>query len=153
MGRPTIAIDDLLKQMLEAAKIVLKTQWKQVKPMAELQLRSTLINLELIAELKLRGKITKEQAALHIEIQKQSIRTTLLSFEGIGIVAAEKALNAAHIFPRRYFYPSLNTVPFVAKKDMNIAESISNRILCLPISHNLENDTLRQIVKIINTIC
>ena len=50
MGRPTIAIDDLLKQMLEAAKIVLKTQWKQVKPMAELQLRSTLINLELIAE-------------------------------------------------------------------------------------------------------
>jgi serine phosphatase RsbU (regulator of sigma subunit) len=95
MGRPTIAIDDLLKQMLEAAKIVLKSQWKQVKPMAELQLRSTLINLELIAELKLRGKITKEQAALHIEIQKQSIRTTLLSFEGIGIVAAEKALNAA----------------------------------------------------------
>lgn len=95
MVKPTIAIDDLLNVMLEAAKSVLKTQWKQVKPMAELQLRSTLINLELIAELKLKGKISKDQAALHIEIQKQSIRTTLLSFEGIGIVAAEKALNAS----------------------------------------------------------
>ena len=95
MGKSTSVIEDLLKQMLEAAKTVLKTQWKLVKPMAELQLRSTLINLELIAELKLKGKISKEQAALHIEIQKQSIRTTLLSFEGIGIVAAEKALNAA----------------------------------------------------------
>ena len=95
MGKPTIVIDELLKQMLDAAKGVLKSQWKLVKPMAELQLRSILFNLELIAELKLKGKISKEQAALHLEIQKQSIRTTMLSFEGIGIVAAEKALNAA----------------------------------------------------------
>lgn len=95
MGKPTIVIDELLKEMLEAAKGELKSQWKFVKPMAELQLRSILFNLELIAELKIKGKITKEQALLHIEIQKQSIRTTMLSFEGIGIVSAEKALNAA----------------------------------------------------------
>ena len=61
--------------------------------MAELQLKSILHNFEQIAELKIKGKITEEQARLQIKIQKESIRTILLSFEGIGIIAAEQAIN------------------------------------------------------------
>ncbi len=40
------------------------------------------------------------------------------------------------IIPRRYFYPSLNTLPFLKpelKKDCPISEDISSRVLCLPL--------------------
>ena len=93
MSKNKIDIPEILKSMSEASKKILKSNWKKVRPMAELQLKSILHNLEQIAELKLKGKITEEQARLHIKIQKESIRTILMSFEGIGIVAAEKAIN------------------------------------------------------------
>jgi dTDP-4-amino-4,6-dideoxygalactose transaminase len=44
-----------------------------------------------------------------------------------------QALNAENIFPRRYFYPSLNTLPYVAYDHCPVSEDISGRILCLPI--------------------
>ena len=42
-----------------------------------------------------------------------------------------KKLNAANINPRRYFYPSLNTIKYIDGQKCNISESISSRILCL----------------------
>ena len=86
---------DILELMSEASKKILKSNWKKVRPMAELQLKSIIHNLELIAELKIKGKISEEQAKLHLTIQKESIRTILLSFEGIGIVTAEQIINTA----------------------------------------------------------
>jgi dTDP-4-amino-4,6-dideoxygalactose transaminase len=45
-------------------------------------------------------------------------------------------LNKKNIFPRRYFYPSLNTVKAVAPyTPMPLSEDLAQRILCLP-SHN-----------------
>ena len=41
-----------------------------------------------------------------------------------------------NILPKRYFYPSLNTIKAIETKDeCPVAESLSKRILCLP-SHN-----------------
>ena len=42
-------------------------------------------------------------------------------------------LEQNNIFPRRYFYPSLNTLPFFEKIDCSVSESISQRTLCLPL--------------------
>ena len=95
MSKHKLIFSDILDEMSYAVKKVLKTRWKKVKPLAELQLKSIIHNLEQIAELKLQGKITEEQARLHLTIQKESIRTILLSFEGIGIVTAEEAINSA----------------------------------------------------------
>ncbi len=81
--------------MISASKAVLKKEWKQVAPIAEIHIKSMIHNLEQIAELKLNGKISEEQAKLHLTIQKESFKTILLSFEGIGIITAEKAINAA----------------------------------------------------------
>ena len=86
---------ELLNSMLIASKNVLKKEWKTISPIAELQLKNIVHNLEQITVLKLEGKITEEQAKLHLTIQKESFRTILLSFEGIGIIIAEKAINAA----------------------------------------------------------
>lgn len=68
-----------------------------------------------------------------------------------ALLKVEKALKENAIIPRRYFYPSLNTVPFVTKTAMPISESISSRILCLPLYVGLDTKDLEKITTIINT--
>ncbi len=66
------------------------------------------------------------------------------------LLQAQKALNAQAIFPRRYFYPSLNTLPYVNQTPMPVSESISKRILCLPLYVEIEEQSVKIITKIIN---
>ncbi len=61
-----------------------------------------------------------------------------------------KALAAQEIFPRRYFYPSLNQLPYLASQPCPISESVASRILCLPLYVGLDEENLRSIVKIIH---
>ena len=72
-------------------------------------------------------------------------------FESESIL--EIVVNALHekeIYPRRYFYPSLNTLPYVQKTTDLIAEEISTRVLCLPLCHDLDHADVRNIVEIIS---
>ncbi len=64
------------------------------------------------------------------------------------LLEAQRKLNDNNIFPRRYFYPSLNTLEFVESKKMIISESVASRILCLPLYKDLEINELNKIVKI-----
>lgn len=66
------------------------------------------------------------------------------------LLNAQKRLNKAEIFPRRYFYPSLNTIDFVNGASMPISESIASRILCLPLYVGLTEVELKLIVNLIN---
>jgi dTDP-4-amino-4,6-dideoxygalactose transaminase len=66
------------------------------------------------------------------------------------LLLVQKKLNEADIFPRRYFYPSLNTVNYVNGKEMPISESISNKILCLPLYVGLEMMIINKICQLIN---
>lgn len=59
-------------------------------------------------------------------------------------------LNQLNIFPRRYFYPSLNQVPYVDKVNMPISEDIASRIICLPLYVGLEETDLKIIVSVLN---
>ncbi len=62
----------------------------------------------------------------------------------------EKDLNNENIFPRRYFYPSLNTFNKVVNYDsMPISEDVSKRILCLPLYWTLEYKDIDRIIKVI----
>lgn len=61
-----------------------------------------------------------------------------------------KALNEAQIFPRRYFYPSLNTLKYIEKLEMPVSESISSRIICLPLYVGLTEIDLVKIIQIVN---
>lgn len=56
------------------------------------------------------------------------------------------------IYPRRYFYPSLDTLPYVSSSFNPVSREISSRILCLPLYHNIEQSTLEKIVKIVNSM-
>ncbi|SNR55737.1 DegT/DnrJ/EryC1/StrS aminotransferase family protein [Flavobacterium sp. ov086] len=61
------------------------------------------------------------------------------------------ALAKENIIPRRYFYPSLNTIEYTKGDKMPISESIASRILCLPLYVGISTADLEKIVRTINT--
>ncbi len=66
------------------------------------------------------------------------------------LLRVQKALNEKQIFPRRYFYPSLDTLDYIEpKQECKISRDISKRILCLPIFAELTQDEQNLII---NTI-
>lgn len=67
------------------------------------------------------------------------------------LLQVQKDLNAQNIFPRRYFYPSLNNIDYLGGQKMPVSESIASRVLCLPLFKELIENDLVQIVKILNT--
>jgi dTDP-4-amino-4,6-dideoxygalactose transaminase len=64
-----------------------------------------------------------------------------------------EALNAADVFPRRYFYPALSTLDYVAYTEMKVAESASSRVLCLPLYHDLSKESVQLIAGIVKECC
>lgn len=63
---------------------------------------------------------------------------------------AIRDLNKKNYYPRKYFYPSLNTLKHLKDKKMPISESICSRILCLPNYENLSKSHIVQISNIVN---
>lgn len=64
------------------------------------------------------------------------------------------ALLKNNIAGRRYFYPSLNQLPFIKKYNAcPIAEDISKRVLCLPLYTDLLEEDIDIICSVINSIC
>lgn len=70
------------------------------------------------------------------------------------LLKVQKKLNDNAVFPRRYFYPSLNTIEYTKRQTMPFSESIASRILCLPLYVGLQEKDLERICEIINqTVC
>lgn len=61
-------------------------------------------------------------------------------------------LKSKNIFPRRYFYPSLNTLPYVKGKSCPISESVSSRVACLPLFPGIKKETVANIIQTINEV-
>ena len=61
------------------------------------------------------------------------------------------ALNAQDIFPRRYFYPSLNKISYVQGNECPVSQDISSRIACLPLYTDLSNESIARIANIIKS--
>jgi dTDP-4-amino-4,6-dideoxygalactose transaminase len=69
------------------------------------------------------------------------------------LLCVENALNAENIFPRRYFYPSVNTLNYIVEyAPMPISEELSKRILCLPLYWKLEIDAVFNIINVIKSM-
>lgn len=63
-----------------------------------------------------------------------------------------EVLSKHEITPRRYFYPSLNTLPYVKPSSMPVSESIAKCILCLPLYVGLSEKELMEIIDNINIL-
>ena len=91
----SIDANELLTEMLKAVKKSLEDKWPQVRDLATSEFRKFSQNIEDIKKMKSNGTITIEQARLQLDIQKNSIKTVLLTEEGLGLLAVEAAINAA----------------------------------------------------------
>jgi dTDP-4-amino-4,6-dideoxygalactose transaminase len=67
------------------------------------------------------------------------------------LLRVQKVLNDLQIFPRRYFYPSLNKINYIKITSMPVSESIASRILCLPLYVDLQQNDIQQIVSVLNS--
>ncbi|MES2139013.1 MAG: DegT/DnrJ/EryC1/StrS family aminotransferase [Bacteroidota bacterium] len=66
------------------------------------------------------------------------------------LLKIQETLNKENIFPRRYFYPSLNTIKYTGGVEMPVSESIAQRVLCLPLYVGLKEIDLVRICTMIN---
>jgi len=68
---------------------------KDVASYAQAEAKKLATSAVEIAELRASGKITDEEAKLHIDIQKHASRAVLMAIEGVSILGAEQAINGA----------------------------------------------------------
>jgi dTDP-4-amino-4,6-dideoxygalactose transaminase len=69
-----------------------------------------------------------------------------------SMMRARRALMDKNIYPRRYFFPSLNTLPYLQQagyKACPVSESAVMRVLCLPLYAELPVEEINQIAQII----
>lgn len=61
-------------------------------------------------------------------------------------------LKLENIFPRRYFYPALNKLPYVHYQSCPVAEDIAGKILCLPLYFDLTTQEQKTICRAIEEV-
>ena len=67
------------------------------------------------------------------------------------LLNTQSKLNEHNIYPRRYFYPSVNSFRKILDyKKVPISEDISRRILCLPLYYDLKISEIDYIIDIVN---
>lgn len=98
------------------------------------------LNLNKIYTLKLRETTNWNYSYYPVVFESESV-----------LIKIKDKLNSVDIYPRRYFYPSLNTIEYVNGLSMPISESISSRILCLPLFLDLKEEDQLSIISIINS--
>ncbi|MGH9436344.1 MAG: hypothetical protein ACRD22_00255 [Terriglobia bacterium] len=85
----------LVTSMLGAMEPILKKYWKVVGSYAESESKKTAETLATIETQLATKQIDQEQAHVLLDMQKHATRAVLLTVEGIGLIAAESAINAA----------------------------------------------------------
>ena len=66
-----------------------------------------------------------------------------------ALLKAVELLQAHWIYPRRYFFPTLNRLKFVTQTAMPVCDEISAKILCLPLYDSLSEEEIDFICRIL----
>lgn len=128
---------------------------------SELQAAMGLCNLphiqEIIADRKrsvelydslLHGKIQRPVLPEGIEYNYSYYPIVFKSEE--ELLKVKETLESENIFIRRYFYPTLNKLPYLDRYyPCPVSEDVSNRIACLPLYYGLEKDVIHRIANVI----
>lgn len=119
-----------------------------------------LVNLSHIESILKMRKTQSEhydKALKNLDFQKPSITpgsvfnyayyAVVLPSEEITLRMIEE-LNLNWIYPRRYFFPSLDELPYLQTAELPIARSVSSRVLCLPLYHTLTVEEIDFVARI-----
>ena len=107
-----------------------------------------------LADRKQKYAIYKEALSRDEDLQFQKIHEgcnysyfPLIFKDEATMLKAQKRLNENYIYPRRYFYPSVNTfTKLVPYTPMPVSEDIASRILCLPLYYTLSENDMEKII-------
>lgn len=66
-----------------------------------------------------------------------------------AILKAIEMLNGHLIYPRRYFYPTLNNLRYVRQCVTPVCDNISPKVLCLPVYHTLSMEEIDFICRLL----
>ena len=94
------------------------------------------------------GKVTKLK--LRAETQWNGAYFPIVMNSEDDLLSLVQKFNAKDIYPRRYFYPSLNYLPYTSYQEKQNSESIAKRILCLPVFYNIPDDVFNSIYETVN---
>ena len=97
------------------------------------------LKLDSLEVLKIRNETNWNRAYYPVLFESES-----------QLIEVQNSLQAAGVFQRRYFYPSLTQLPYVSQSTCEIASDISSRILCLPLFYGLSEKDVKGIGSIIN---
>jgi dTDP-4-amino-4,6-dideoxygalactose transaminase len=102
-------------------------------------------------------KVYKKGLAGIVEFPQQNQNSTL-NYSYFPVIlkdekqtlCIQKTLNTENIFPRRYFYPSLDTLNYIEPRQiMPNSRDIGRRILCLPLYSELTKNEQRYIINMV----
>jgi dTDP-4-amino-4,6-dideoxygalactose transaminase len=103
---------------------------------------------ELYMDLLGRSGLIKFQK-FPVDSYNYSYMPVLFEDENQMLVVAEK-LNKHNIYPRRYFYPSLNAIEFLSVKEkFPVSVDLASRIVCLPLYYTLDKEEIKHICGLI----
>lgn len=92
---PSIDFGQLTKDVLSALVGALDDDVSDIAAFAKSEAAKIAVSVAQIGELRAAGVIDDEEVTLHLDIQKNASRAVLMAVKGVGIVSAERAVNAA----------------------------------------------------------
>jgi dTDP-4-amino-4,6-dideoxygalactose transaminase len=107
------------------------------------------ISEKYTTELNFGKTLSKPQSILNFEYNYAYYPVLFQSEK--KLLEVKDLLSSNKINTRRYFYPSLNSLPFLKHQSCPISESISLRILALPLFYDLKDKDIIRISKLINS--
>ena len=90
-----IDVQQILNGMIGAAQGILGKKWPEIKDYAEGEFEKLAKTIAKIESLSLSGQITKAEASVLFEMQKNTARSVMLTLEGMSLLLVEGAINAA----------------------------------------------------------
>jgi hypothetical protein len=91
----TLSVAQLAAAMLDAARESLAASWPRIRDYAQPEFRRLAQSLVDITRLAAAERVTPAEARALLRIHRNTTLTVLLAIEGLGIVAVERAINAA----------------------------------------------------------
>ena len=85
----------VLNSMTAAAAGVLQNKWPAIRSFATTEFQKIAQTVVTIGEGVAAGTITQEQAPILLDMQKNASQAVLAALEGMTLIAAEQAVNAA----------------------------------------------------------
>ena len=102
------------------------------------QLYRDAFNETTVSILKIRGEVAWNFGYFPIILESEKQLLQIIN-----------SLNKKEVYPRRYFYPSLEKLPYINSNQCKIANDIASRIICLPLYDDLNVLDAERIIEII----